>query len=398
MKCLIIGGGGPVGVGLLYFIKQLGWSCVVVDPCVPGGMAGHREKLGDSLGEWIEKQYTLGDLEGHLGREAFDVVIDLAPTFDKRLSIGVCDRAGVSLINSTMVDFKDDIHIAAYNFLDSRPVATRRAHIVASGMNPGAVNAMAEEIIGEHEVPEAIVVWEYDNSAPHDGVFRNSMTTWCKGESHDEITCDWNFEVIEEGTIELHEDALDWDMESFQGQGIPLDTLPIPADGEAFLVGHEECVYMGWRHDTAAKFVYGLHPENMRWIRKNSYEGKPDLLVCRAGKMVQGRDIVGVSCHYEEEGVWEGQYCMLENTAATPSDTNATCILVAAGIAASALVVAEGKLEPGVYLTHEAAGFMKAFRSLVVVHRCTVKDVAAAPEEPGVVAGGAMVSRAVREQ
>ena len=146
----------------------------MVDPREPGHLALHRQQWGASLSNWIAKQYTLADLEAHLGREKFDVVIDLAPTFDKRLSIGLCDRFDVSLINSTMVDYKDDIHIAAYNFLDSRPTATRRAHIVASGMNPGAVNAMAEEIIQEDDVPDAIVYWEYDNAAPHDGIFRNS--------------------------------------------------------------------------------------------------------------------------------------------------------------------------------------------------------------------------------
>jgi len=395
MKCLIIGGGGPVGIALLYFIKQLGWTCTVVDPALPAQIETHRKTLGASLEHWIAQPYTLADLESHLTGEKFDAVIDLAPTFDKRQSITLCDRLGVSHINSTMVDYKDDIHIAAYNFLDARPTATRCPHIVASGMNPGAVNAMAEEIIAEHEVPDAIVVWEYDNSTPHDGIFRNSATTWCKGESHDEITCDWNFEVIEEGTIELHEDALDWDMESFSTAGIPLDTLPIPPEGEAFLIGHEECVYMGWRHDTSAKFIYGLHPENMEWIRRNSYDGKPDLLVCQPGKMILGRDIVGVSCHYEEDGIWQGQYCMLENTPATPSDTNATCILVAAGIAASAIVIAQGKLSPGVYLTHEAEGFMTAFRSLVTVHQCTVHDVP--PVEPGQVARKALVSPAVRK-
>ena len=374
MKCLIIGGGGPVGVGLLYFLKQLNWTATVVDTHQPPHHAHHQQQLQGTLLEWIPKHYALPDLAAHLQRESFDCVIDLAPTFDKRASIAICDGLNVSLINSTMVDYKDDIHIAAYNFLDNRPTASKKPHIVASGMNPGVVNAMAEDIVRAHDAPDSIVVWEYDNSAPHDGVFKNSMTTWCLGESHDEITCDWNFEVIEEGTVLLHEDALDCPAEDYRQCGVPLDALPIPPEADAFLVGHEECIYMGWRHDTASKFVYGLHPENMKWIRRNSYDGKPTLLVGAPDQPIAGRDIVGVSCRYDEEGLWRGQYCLLENSTATPPDTNATCLLVAAGIAASALVLVQHPPKPGVYLTHEVEGFMAAFRTLIPVHDCTVTD------------------------
>ena len=41
MNCLVLGGGGPVGVALLYFFKQLGWRCTVVDPHRPQHMAVH---------------------------------------------------------------------------------------------------------------------------------------------------------------------------------------------------------------------------------------------------------------------------------------------------------------------------------------------------------------------
>ena len=318
MNCLLVGGGGPVGVSLLYLFKKLGWTVSVVDPRRPRHAAIHDEQLQWTLRKWDQQQYTLADLEARLTAERFDLVIDLTPTLDKRLSIALCDRLDVPLINSTMVDYKDDIHIAAYNFLDNRPTAVRRPHIVASGMNPGAVNAMAEEIIQANEQPDAIVYWEYDDSMPHDGTFRNSCTTWCQGESHAEITEDWNFEVLEEGTVLLHEDALDWPPEDYRQCGIPLDSLPIPPDADAFLIGHEECLYMGWRHDTAVKFVYGFHPENMKWIRRNSYDGKPDLLVHAPGQPIIGRDIVGVSCRYDDEKLWHVQYCMLDNTPGTP--------------------------------------------------------------------------------
>jgi len=137
MKCLIIGGGGAVGVSLLYLFKAMGWQATIVDPVRPKHWSAHEEALRGTVEGWTEQPYSLEHLHARLKREQFDAVIDLAPTFDKRKSVTLCDEAGVSLINSTMVDWREDIHIAAYNFLDNRPQAARRPHIVASGMNPG---------------------------------------------------------------------------------------------------------------------------------------------------------------------------------------------------------------------------------------------------------------------
>ena len=105
---------------------------------------------------WTDQPYGLDDLDRRLAAERFDVVIDLSPTMDKRLSIGVCDGRGVSLVNSTMVDYKDDIHIAAYNFLEQRPIATRRPHIVASGMNPAASTPWPKTSSASYDLPDAI--------------------------------------------------------------------------------------------------------------------------------------------------------------------------------------------------------------------------------------------------
>ena len=372
MKCLVIGGAGPVGVSLLYLFKALGWTAAVVDPLRPGHWPVHAEALRGTVEGWTEQKYTLDDLRARLATEAFDAVIDLAPTFDKRRSVAVCDEAGVSLVNSTMVDWTEDIHIAAYNFLDRRPEAARRPHIVAAGMNPGAVNAMAEEIIRQTEPPDAIVYWEYDDTMPGCGRFRGPAITWCPSESTAEITEDWNFEVLEEGTVLLHEDALDWPLQKLGHAGVPMDLVPVPPAAEGFLIGHEECVYMGWRHDTAVKFVYGFHPENMRLIRAAGYDVKPELLVRGPHEELIGRDIVGVACRFDDD--WRGQYCLLENSPEIPLDSNATCALVAAGVAAAVKVLAEAPPKPGVYLTHELKGYAAAFREMVYVHEYELID------------------------
>ena len=44
-----------------------------------------------------------------------------------------------------------------------------------------------------------------------------------------------------------------------------------------------------------------------------------------------------------------------------------TCILVAAGVVASAVLLADGKVQPGVHLTHEVPGWMKSFRTFTKV-------------------------------
>jgi len=366
MRCLVIGGGGPVGIGLLYLFRELGWRAFVVDPKQPKHMAHHKQSLAGTLLDWDTQPCGLDTLELYLEAQSFDAVVDLSPKMDKSRSITVCDRRGISLVNSTMVDSVEDIHVAAYNFLGSRPDAKRRPHIVASGMNPGAINAMAEDIIRKHGRPDAICYWEYDDTAPADGVFRRPGITWCPGESSDEIDEDWTFEILEEGTILMHEDALSWHPQSYRCCGAPVDCLPIPTGSEAFLIGHEECVYMGWRHDTACKFIYGFHPDNMKLMREASYGFEPELLLCKPEAVLCGRDIVGVSCQYSDN--WVGQYCTLDNAPDTPVDTNATCLLVASGVAAALQLLQHNGVEPGVHLTHELNGFMPAFRSLAQVH------------------------------
>jgi hypothetical protein len=367
-RCLLLGGAGPVGTATLYLMKKLGWRVSVVDPMRPAHGEYHAVHLAGTLADWTEKHFTLDDLEQRLAREHFDLVLDLTPTLDKRASILLCDEAGVSLVNSTMVDCTDDIHIAAFNFLERRPPATRCPHIVAAGMNPGAINAMAEEIIAVYEQPDAICYWEYDDTLPCDGVLAGPSTTWSQGEAGDEMAEDWTFEVVEEGTVILHEDALSWHPQSFSSCGVPMAELGIPAGTGPMLIGHEECVYMGWRHDTAVKFVYGFHPENMRLIRAAGYGWRPHLLLQDPARPLVGRDVVGVACRYLDDDTWVGSYCQLANAADTPPDTNATCILVASGLVASALCLAESQLQPGVHLTHEVPGWMKVFRKLVDVH------------------------------
>jgi len=372
MKCLVVGGGGAVGVSLLYLFKALGWKAAVVDPRRPRHWPVHDEALRGTLEGWTEQPYALEDLHARLRAEPFDVAIDLAPTFNKRRAVAVCDALGVSLVNSTMVDWTEDIHIAAYNFIDRRPEATRRPHIVAAGMNPGALNAMAEDVIHKTEQPDAIVYWEYDDTMPACGRFRGPSTTWCPSESAAEITEDWSFEVLEEGTVLLHEDAMDWPMQSFSRAGAPLDLVSVPRSAEGFLIGHEECIYMGWRHDTAARFVYGFHPENTRLIRAAGYDVKPELLLRSAQEELIGRDIVGVACRFDND--WRGQYCVLENSPALPLDSNATCALVAAGVAAAVMVLRDAALRPGVYLTHELRNYIQAFRTLARTHEYELID------------------------
>jgi hypothetical protein len=372
--CLLLGAAGPVGTATLYLLERLGWRVWAADPVRPPHAAYHAARLAGTLVDWTEKQFTLDDLRQRLAGQRLDLVIDLTPTLDKRESIALCDTEGVSLVNSTMVDYKDDIHIAAFNFLDHRPPATRRPHIVATGMNPGAVNAMAEEIIAAYDRPDAICYWEYDDTLPADGVLAGPSTTWSQGEAGDEMTEDWTFEVVEEGTVVLHEDALSWHPQSFSTCGVPIKELGIPAMADSMLIGHEECVYMGWRHDTAAKFVYGFHPENMRLIRAAGYGWRPHLLLQDPARPLVGRDVVGVACRYLSDDTWVGAYCELVNTPDIPPDTNATCILVACGVVASAMHIAGGGLKPGVHLTHEMPGWMKSFRSLADVHSYLIDE------------------------
>ena len=366
MKCLVLGGGGTVGIALLYLLKKSGWTACVVDPQKPSHYSAHEKRLKGTLLEWREEAYTLGMLDERLKADAFDAVIDLAPSLDKPESLAICDRRGVSLVNATIAAFGKGVHSVARNFLNNRPTMNRRPHIVAAGMNPGAINALAEVIIQANERPTAIIDWEYDDTAPANGTFDKPCITWCPCESAQENDEDRAFEVVKRGKILLHESPLEWEPQDYRTCGAPLDRLRVPPEGDAFLIGHEECVYMGWRHDTACKFIYGFHPENMTLMRKASGNLEVNLLRQSKDNPLRGGDVVGVSCRFD--GHWRGAYCHLDNSPAIPLDTNSTSMLVASGIAAAIMVLDNNHVPPGVHLTHELENYVPAFRSLVPVH------------------------------
>ncbi len=367
MKCLVLGGGGTVGIALLHLLKKIGWSACVVDPQKPAHYTTHEKRLKGTLLEWVEEAYTFEKLDARLRAEPFDAVIDLAPSLDKPEILALCDRHGVSLVNATIAAFGKSVPAAARGFLNRRPSLSGRPHIVAAGMNPGAINALAEEIIqANQERPTAIIYWEYDDTTPHHGLFSEPSITWCPCESAQEIDDDPAFEVVKKGKILLRSTPLEWESQDYRACGVPLDQLRVPPEGDALLIGHEECVYMGWRHDTACKFIYGFHPENMTLMRKASGNLKVNLLRQAKDTPLRGGDFVGVSCRFD--GHWRGAYCHLDNTPATPLDTNATSILVASGIAAAMIVLKNNHITPGVHLTHELENYVPAFRSLIPVH------------------------------
>lgn len=372
MKCLVLGGGGTVGIALLYLLKEAGWTACVVDPQKPAHYPIHERSLKGTLLEWSEKACTLEMLDERLHAEPFDAVIDLAPALDKLACLVICDKRSVSLINATMVAFGKNVHASARNFLDNRPAMNRRPHIVAAGMNPGALNALAEEIIQANDRPTKIIYWEYDDTTPANGTFSGPSITWCPCESAQEIDQDPAFEVMKRGKILLHENPLECEAQDYRACGAPLGQLRVPPDGDALLIGHEECIYMGWRHDTACKFIYGFHPENMTLMRKASGDLEVNLLRQAQHNVLRGGDIVGVSCRFD--GHWRGAYCHLDNSPAIPLDTNSTSVLVASGIAASIMVLCNDRVAPGVHLTHEIEDYISAFRALMPVHDYEMVD------------------------
>ncbi len=367
MKCLVLGGGGTVGIALLYLLKKIGWTACVVDPKKPAHYTTHEKRLKETLLDWVEEAYTFEQLDARLNTDSFDAVIDLAPSLDKPAVLALCDRHGVSLVNATIAASGASVPAMARDFLNRRPALNSRPHIVAAGMNPGAVNAFAEEIIqASQEQPTEIIYWEYDDTTPHHGSFNKPSITWCPRESVQEIDDDPAFEVLKKDKILLLATPLQYEAQDYRSCGAPLDQLRVPSDGEALLIGHEECVFMGWRHDTACKFIYGFHPENMALMRKARGNLKFNLLRQAKDAPLRGGDVVGVSCRFN--GLWRGAYCHLDNTSATPLDSNATSILVASGIAAGMILLKNNQVAPGVHLTHELEDYVPAFRSLLPVY------------------------------
>ena len=236
-------------------------------------------------------------------------------------------------------------------------------------MNPGAVNAMAEEIIASYEQPDAICYWEYDDDPALDGVLPGPSTTWSQGESGDEIIEDWTFEVIEEGTVLLHEDALELAPAEFRilrrarrgpehsrrrrrladrPRGVHLHGLAARHGRQVRLrlPPEEHGVDAGGRLRLAARIC---------WCRTTGGPGRA--ATSSASPAATTTTTLG-----------SATLLRIEQLARVPADTNATCLLVAAGIVASGLHLEKAKVKPGVYLTHELSGLDEGLSCPVAVH------------------------------
>jgi len=376
MRVLILGGCGAVGLSLLYQLQALGHTAVVVDGRKPYHREEHEAALKGTVEEWVWDNIDLQGLEDRLAEDdGFDVLVDLTPSLDKRRVLLCGDVAGVPVVNASMVSETDDCHIEAAAFMDHRPRASNHPHVAAAGMNPGAVQAMVAEIIGEDE-PEEIVVWEYDDTMPKGG-FKGPSITWSPNESGAEVTRDWTFAAIARNRLDLIKDPLASPLYPFKAVGVPMGEVPIPADAEGQLIGHEECIYLAWEYDCPARFIYGFKPENMDLIVDGGHGANPELMLRSRKEELIGRDIVGVAVRIG--GKWRGQYCELKNSAEMPLDSNATCYLAAAGVMAALLILDSAPPKPGVYLIHELPDYLDAFREIADVQEYEAGAASRAP-------------------
>jgi hypothetical protein len=299
------------------------------------------------------------EFEQLLDRWTPGIVVDLVPESDKYKNLSRCDERGIHYVNATVCTDTGDNLSDSEQFMWWPFGKLTTAHIVSSGMNPGAVNAMAASIVKTYGFPKEIIIWEYDDTGSTIGT-KWPAITWCKNEAFLEICQDWAFEVISRGEMRVFAGPQRAKRRLLSAEQIPWQLLKIPEHADALLLGHEECIQMGWRWNCACKFLYALHPDNMAYWSKLWNSDELSLLMKRQYDPLTGSDTVGVSLKYESsiEHAWVQKS---NSDADIPIDSNATCWLVAAGIAASVRALLAGNLEAGVFTPDQVDGWTRYF-------------------------------------
>jgi hypothetical protein len=291
------------------------------------------------------------------------VVVDLVPEIHKLEMLRVADEFGVSLVNATSTEAAAETAERACIAHGLRLHRSRRPHVLAAGMNPGIVNALAMDVVRAHGIPERITFFEWDGTAPARGMTSPPGVAWSPHEFLLELTDDRVFDMDLSGTMRIR-DATAATLPAEALAGIPgaLESCPwIPSDAEGLLIGHEECYYVARLLLRPVRYVYASHPAAIAAARSGLPIDPRPLVRDSQGELV-GANTVGVSVEYGDRVVV--RHMTAENRAdgsvSWPHGSNATSWLVGVGLVAAVQSVLDlrYRYEPCVRFTHDLPGHL----------------------------------------
>ena len=297
----------------------------------------------------------------HLNTTGTCTVIDVSWA-DTAEMLQCCNEAGAGYINTalenTMIDENED-EFAGFPLIErlrrfekARTSIQSTKAIIGSGMNPGAVQWMALELMKKKpdQLPLACYIVEEDTSFFKDAQDASPdtiYTTWAPECFLDEAIASYPMFMKERTPLFLYEDVYDAEFQVTLGK-------------KAFkgcLMPHEEVYTLCRMFNMEGGFFYKVNDHTTNLIRSNLHQADElwnfDMEVLDPRKAeLQGEDLVGVLLVYENEELY--MYNVLDNASIFQEfQTNATYFQVACGVYAGLSVLLKDSIPDGVYYVEE---------------------------------------------
>ena len=279
-----------------------------------------------------------------LRQHRLDIVVDLTDA-DTLPILDATDAAGVSYICTSLNDEERGAIELVNAFGSNNGRRWNAPHILCSGMNPGAVNAWVHHGVQCFGIPQEIVHFEYDTSAPANGW--RPILTWSRKEFLTEAVWERTGTVVNGAAELMPKNALHYrvDLGPIMKPVCRLSSYP-----RGLLVLHEENLTIGQALGTSSKFVYALHPRTMAYIaRRWRSRGAVSIADLEIGDNtsipLKGADTIGVYLDYPRQRV----YYLHSLANRDVVGTSATCAQVAVGIYAALFTLLSDRLSPRIY-------------------------------------------------
>jgi len=306
-----------------------------------------------------------------LKKYSIDIVIDL--TDDDTLPFIIStNKFGISIINTAMDETMRSLEEIMIDFYDIKDNLINAPHILCSGMNPGVVNMWAEYGIRKYGEPDQIIEFEYDNSNALD--IWKPIVTWSKKQFIEEmINGPAGVMYGRDEPFEFSKNSLFIELKL--GKFLKNVNVQAP-NSKGFLTSHEECFSLAQKYDIPTKYLYGLHENTMKYLKKvyikNGKITKKDILFGDNQKIpMKGADNIGLILRYNNKDII--YFNSISNDNATR--TNATLIQVTVGVYAALFTLLDDDIYPGAHFVEDLfhTNYKKYLFDNMVVQEIIVK-------------------------
>lgn len=296
----------------------------------------------------------------HLLHTQTSVVIDVSWA-DTVEMLTCCNKLGIKYVNSAlenaMIDENEELYegfplIERIRYFEAyKNQFSNTTAIVCSGMNPGVVQWMALELLGENSVPPlGCYIVEHDTSFYKDpqSVKQDVIyTTWAPECFLDEAILSYPMFVQHHTPLFLYEEVYSLEFRVTLGD----------KQFDGCLMPHEEVYTLGQLYNMESGFLYKVNDHTTELIRSKLHNVQQlwdhEMKVLDPLEApLEGEDLVGVLLVYPDRERY--MYNVMDNHSVySEYKTNATYFQVACGIYSALAVLLLDSIPKGVYYVDE---------------------------------------------